>query len=238
MDNALAYLTLNRQIGLRREMELIANNIANLDTAGFRREGMVFSEVVHAAASGASVSMADGGVRFASSAPGPMAQTGGTFDLALESQGFFAIEDDQGIILTRAGRFQLSPEGFLVTADGRNVLDEGQAPVFLPPGVPITIGADGTVSADGVEQARIGVFTAVPETLQRIGGAGFRPLEGIDAVPVPKLRQGALEGSNVAAVEEIARMIAVSRAYEQVQGLMRDEGERIRESIRTLGQPL
>ncbi len=238
MDDALYYLAINRQRGLRAEMLAIANNVANLDTAGFRREGVIFAEHVVGRDVGGSLSMADLDARFASTDQGRLTVTDSELDIAIEGPGFFAIETPEGPVLTRAGRFTRSPEGLLVTADGAPVLDAGQAPVFLPPAGRVSIAGDGTLSVDGQEQARIGVFDAAPEGLRRAGMTGFRTDGEIVALAEPRLRAGAIEGSNVDAVTEIARMIEVSRAYERVQGLIEDEDERIRQAIDRLGRPI
>ena len=239
MDSSLPYLALNRQIGLRREMDMIANNVANLGTTGFRREGLVFAEFVRAAAPGESVSMADLGARFASQRPGELAVTGGSLDLAIEGDGFFAVRAGEEMLLTRAGAFQRSPDGLLVTPAGAQVLDDGGAPIFVPPeGTSLVIAGDGTISSDGVPFGRVGVVTVPPETLSRVGGTAFRSTAEPAPVEAPRLRQGALEGSNVEPVSEVARMIAVSRAYEQVQGLTKDTDERTRETLRRLGQAI
>lgn len=237
MDSTLPYLALNRQIGLAREMDTIANNVANMATTGFRREGLVFAEFVHAAAPGDSVSMADLGARYPSARPGELTVTGGRLDLAIEGEGFFAIRNGEETLLTRAGAFMRSAEGLLVTPHGAPVLDDGGAPIFVPPeSAALEVARDGTISLDGAPVGRIGVVTAPPETLTRVAGTAFRP-EG-ETVPVeaPRLRQGALEGSNVDPVSEIARMIAVSRAYESTQRLSEDADERTRETLRRLGQ--
>jgi flagellar basal-body rod protein FlgF len=237
MDNALYYLALNRQVGLKAEMDTIANNIANLSTSGFRKEQLIFSEFVRSVGEGESVSLADLGARFASELAGTLQMTGAELDLAIDGEGFFMIDGAEGPLLTRAGGFQRSSEGFLVTPNGESVLDEGQAPIFLPPDASaISVASDGTVSADGLEIARIGVVTAPAESLSRVGNTAFVSSEPVVAVPDPRVTQGALEGSNVVAVDEIARMIAVSRAYEQIQNLITDEDQRIRDSIRTLGE--
>ena len=237
MDSSLSYLALNRQIGLAREMAVIANNVANLSTTGFRREGLVFAEFIQAAAPGDSVSMADLRGRFASDRPGELTLTGGQFDIAIVGQGFFAILSDGETLLTRAGAFQRSAEGLLVTPDGAPVLDDGGAPIFVPPqSVSIEVARDGTLSVDGAPIARIGLVTAPPETLSRVGGTAFRAAAGVTPVEAPHLRQGALEGSNVNPIVEIARMIAVNRAYEQAQGLIEDEDERVRGTLSRLGQ--
>lgn len=239
MDDALYYLSINRQRGLSRELTAIANNIANVDTAGFRKEEMIFSEYVRATGTGESVSMADMGTRFASTRPGEMRITGGMFDLALEGRGFFLIGGPEGTRVTRAGVFQQNEEGVIVTPEGAPLLDEGEAPIFLPPdAATVTVAADGTLSADGVPLGRIAVVDAAAESLVRTGSSAFAPNGGYIPLETPKIRQGAIERSNVDPVEEIARMIAVTRAYEQVQNLVRDEDERVRDAIQTLGQPV
>lgn len=238
MDNALYYLALNRQVGLSAEMTAIANNIANMGTAGYRREGVAFSEFVVAAENWESVSMADAGARFASSRPGGTRLTGGAFDLAIQGKGYFVLQTDAGRVLTRAGAFQLSDEGVLVTPDGNPVLSTGEAPIVVPPGAgAIQIAPDGTVSAGGAPLAQILVADANPSIMRRSGntaftvdGNAFTPVEG------PRILQGALERSNVDPVAEIARMSEVSRAYEMTQSLIKDEDDRIRDTLRTLGE--
>lgn len=236
MDNALYYLALNRQMGLGREMNAVANNVANVDTPGYRREGLVFTEFIRRTGTGQSVSMADSGASFASERQGEMRVTGGPLDLAIEGAGFFLTEGPEGPLLTRAGAFQRSEQGLLVTSEGRRVLTAGGGDVFLPPGARIAVAPDGTLSVDGAIQARIGVVTAAPETLTRVGGTAFRPVEGFEALPDARIRQGALELSNVNPVDEIARMMRVGRAYEQAQTLISDEDDRVRDTIRKLGE--
>jgi flagellar basal-body rod protein FlgF len=237
MDDRLAYLALNRQIGLSREMSSIANNVANLATTGYRREGLVFAEVVKSAAPGESMSMADLRARFASDRAGELTLTNGLLDVAITGEGFFSIDSGGETLLTRAGAFQRNDDGLLVTPDGDPVLDDGGAPIFLPPErASLQIARDGTISVDGAPIARLGVVTAPPEALSRVGATAFAAAGGVVPVEFPRLRQGALEGSNVDGVNEIARMIMVSRAYEQARGLIEDADERARDTIRRLGQ--
>jgi flagellar basal-body rod protein FlgF len=239
MDSNLPYLALNRQIGLVREMDAVANNVANMATTGYRREGLVFAEFVHAAAPGESLSMADLGARFASDRAGELSLTGGRLDVAIDGPGFFRVRLGEEVLLTRAGNFQRSPEGLLVTPDGAEVLDDGGAAIFIPPeSAALEIAADGTISVGEAPLARLGVVTAPPEALTRLGGAAFRSRVEPTPLEALRLRQGALEGSNVDPIAEIARMIVVSRAYEHVQGLTRDADERSSETLRRLGQPV
>lgn len=238
MDNSLHYLALNRQIGLKLEMDIIANNIANINTTGFRKEGISFTEFVLSAANEDSVSMADPGARYALDRPGGVTQTGGAFDVAIEGDGFFVIDGLDGPVLTRAGMFQISDAGVLSTTNGDAVLDNGGAQI--PIGIDakdIKISTDGTISSNGNIIAQIGVVSADPVQMERFGDTAFLVADdAFEAVVDPKVRQGSLEGSNVNPVHEIARMIEVTRAYEMAQSVIQDEDERVREAIQTLSE--
>ena len=236
MDNS-GYVTLNRQAGLMREMQLIANNIANANTTGFRREGTLFAE--HIAALGPreeSLSMADAAVRLVDLAQGGIEQTRGAYDLAIQGEGFFMVQAPQGQLLTRAGAFSADAEGNLVTMDGYPVLDAGAAPIALPAGAKnIAIGADGTISADGVISGQIGLFMPSDvKDLMAAGGTLYEAKSGTVPAEGAQLLQGFLEESNVSPVGELTRMIEVQRAYEQGQKFLDNEHERIRGVIRTI----
>ena len=105
--DAAGYVTLSRQSGLLAQMDIIANNIANSSTAGFRREGMVFSEYIKAAGPSPSLSMGFGNTKIVDQEQGSLTQTGGSFDLAINGEGFFLIDMPQGQQLTRSGAFTL-----------------------------------------------------------------------------------------------------------------------------------
>ena len=187
LDNQ-SYITLTRQTGLKREMQMIANNIANAATTGFRQEGVVFSEYVKGLEGTASLSMGQGNVGTTSFAQGALTQTNGTFDFAIEGDGFFAIQTPDGERLTRAGAFSPSANGDLVNMHGHPVLDAGGAPVFVPGDAEtISVSADGTISADGQLVGQIGVFVPIdPKNLVREGGVLFRADEG--TVPAENAR--------------------------------------------------
>lgn len=237
MDNA-TFATLTRQAGLMREMQVVANNIANASTTGFRAEGVIFSEFVRALDdAGGSLSMARAGARVTDPGAGALRQTNGTFDLAIEGPGFFQIETGDGPRLTRAGAFQRNAAGEIVTPAGDRLLDAGGAPVLAPPDArAIAIAADGTLSADGQPLAQIGlVEPADPTGMTREDGVRFRTAGALLPVAEPAIRQGFLETSNVEPVVQIARMIEVQRSYELGQGFLDQEDERIRSTLRTLG---
>lgn len=235
--DAAGYATLNRQSGLMREIGVVANNIANASTTGFRREGVVFSEYVAALDQDPSLSMAHASGRHVDLSQSTIAQTGGQFDFAIQGEGFFLIETPQGERLTRAGTFMPSAEGELVTPDGYRLLDAGGAPIFVPPDAKgVALAADGTLSTGGQPIAQVGLWRpADPLSLRHQEGTMFaagelEPAEGTTVL------QGMLEDSNVEPVSEIARMIEVQRAYEMGQKFLDAEDERVRGVIQALGR--
>jgi len=236
MDNA-GYTALTRQSGLMREMTQVANNIANMSTTGFRREGVLFAEFVQDTGPGApSLSMATANVRNTSFLQGALEQTAAPLDLAIEGPGFFLVETSRGERLTRAGNFTRSDVGDVVTPDGFRLLDAGGAPVFIPgDAADISIGPDGTLTADGQPLAQIGLWaTADPRSMQRESGVLFRSDDGFVPVDEGRMLQGFLEGSNVDPISEVARMIEVQRNYELGQSFLEREDERIRSVLRTV----
>ena len=232
-------IALSRQSGLDREMRVIANNLANMSTTGYRREGVIFSESVQGSASGSdSVSMTSLNAHFSDEALGTMRTTGGSLDLAIEGPGYFQIEGAGGARLTRAGAFLRDAGGQVVNAAGEFLLDSGGAPILLPPGsVDIAISSDGTMTAAGDPVAQLGIFAPAPgASFEREDGVRFRSDQPFEPLIDGRIMQGQLEGANVSAVGEMTRMIEVQRAYEFSQALQEREDERQRSVVRTLGQ--
>ena len=226
-------------------MNTIANNIANVNTSGFRKQGAIFSEYVVQAGSKdfsdtslqSSVSIGRLGAHYNDFTNASLKQTGGTYDLAIEGEGFFLIGTEDGPRLSRAGRFMTDREGALITADGDRVLDDSASPIIIPPdAVRVAIGGDGSISANGQPLGKIGVVIASHQNMQRIGNNLWHA-DSYSAVANPRILQGFLEGSNVNPVIEIARMIEVGRAYEAGQKLLEIEDERLAKTIRSIGSP-
>ncbi len=235
MENT-GYTTLTRQTGLANEMRIIANNIANMATTGYRQEGLMFSEYVAGLDQGQSISMAAGRIGTTSLVQGTLTQTGGALDLAIEGDGFFLVETPNGPRATRSGAFSQNAAGELVNAQGFRVLDAGEAPIFVPPNAAgLHIASDGTISADGRAVGQVGVFD-VPDrlALRREDGVMFTSDDPFEVVLDPSLKQGFLESSNVDPVGQIARMIEVQRAYELGQSFLETESERARTALQTL----
>ena len=235
MGNTI-YTTITRQSGLMNEMRVVANNIANLATTGFRAETAIFSEyVMPLGATGGSMSMARANAHVTSFQQGALTRTGGAFDLGINGDGFFQLDTPSGVRLTRAGAFTPNAEGELVSPEGYRLLDAGGAPIFAPLDAnQISISADGTLSADGNPLAQIGlVLPSDPSDLIREGGVKFKTDSELVPADIATVSQGFLESSNVEAVQQIARMIEVQRSYEMGQSFLEKEDERLR-SIMTL----
>ena len=229
------YVTLTRQSGLMREMQVVANNIANAATTGYRQEGLVFSEFVKRVEHGPSLSMAAANARNTSMMQGALTKTGSSFDFAIEGEGFFLIETPAGERLTRSGSFSPNAAGELVTVDGHRVLDAGGAGIFVPPDVgDIAVSSDGTLSADGRLLGQIGLVVPTdPSGLMREDGVMFRADAGINPALDGQILQGFLENSNVDPIGQVARMIEIQRAYEMGQSFLDAENERLRSALKT-----
>ncbi len=238
MDLA-GYVALTRQSGLAKELQSVANNIANLSTTGYRREGVIFAEEVQALpVEGGSVAMTEARARYTDTAQGSLEETGGTLDLAIEGDGYFTVMTPDGERLTRAGAFTRNADGTIVNMDGHPLLDEGGGEIVVPfEAKAVNVAADGTLSIDGEPAARIGVVTPLdPAKVSREAGTLFKADGGTEPVEDARVLQGSLEQSNVNPIAEMARMVEVQRAYEYGQKLMDQEDERIRLVVRTLGQ--
>lgn len=232
------YVALTRASGLLKTMQVVANNIANVSTTGFRREATVFAEMIEALpAEGGSIAMTAARGRYTADEQGALVQTGGALDIAIEGEGYFTVLTPQGERLTRAGAFSRNAEGEVVDPAGNPLLDEGGGPIVVPfEAKSIGLASDGTLSVDGEPVARIGLVTVEDQTqLFREANTHFRAESATIPVEEPRMVQGSLEQSNVNAVAEMARMIEVQRAYEYGQKLMDSEDSRIRLVVRVLG---
>jgi flagellar basal-body rod protein FlgF len=228
-----AYIALSRQMALRRHMDLIAHNIANMTATGFKAAALMYEPVLSDAGRGQRLAFVqDVGVARDLRA-GPMTSTGNPLDLAIEGPGYFAIDTGQGTRYGRSGQFRLSAAGELVTAAGDPVLDDGSAPLTLPLDAgPIAIAADGTVSSAQGVVGRIGLVEFADEQrLRKVGGGLYQA----DRPPVPaehsRVVQGMLEGSNVQPILEMTEMMATVRAYQGVQRLLDTHHELQRRAI-------
>jgi len=239
MENT-TYIALSRQMVLRREMDIIAHNLANAETPAFKGDDMLFVEYLsRPERRNPPMSFVQDFAVIRNTTEGPMATTGNDLDFALHGAGYFVVDTPEGERYTRVGRFQLDADGRLVTAQGHPVLDTAGAPIFIPFDEgevdEIAVARDGTVSVDGVPLARIAVVRFENEqAMERLAGG----LYGTDQPPLPafdtEIVQGMVEESNVQPILELTRMIAVTRNYQATQNLVDTEHERQRRGISTI----
>jgi len=243
MENSL-YVGLSRQLVLQRQMDIIANNIANVDTTGFKLESLLEKTDPKAPAATAGgprpvkFVAADGMAR--DFGQGALRTTGSPLDLAIDGPGFFQVRTPQGDRFTRDGRFRTDPSGRLITDSGAAVLDEGGGEIVIDAEKgPVSIGVDGTITQGRDRVGKVGVVTfANAGALEKAGDNSFTNASNLTPQPAAsaKLRQGMLEGSNVKPVIEITRMIEVSRAYEQTAKIIDSQADLSRQSVQRLGK--
>ena len=236
MNNS-GYVILSRQASLLRELNSVSNNIANADTTGFKKENQFFSEYIRLLdPQSRSLSQTNIGGRFFDAQQGALTETGATFDLAIEGEGYFKVQTPAGERLTRAGSFSLNTQGELTNPEGYAVLSDGGSPIAIPAGAKtITVAPDGSIAVDGAPLGKVGIVTAQETSLMREGGNLFKTDGEVVEVENPRIAQGFIEESNVNPVVEIARLIEVQRAYEMSQKLLQDEDERIFQNHRLRG---
>lgn len=241
MENALL-IGLSRQMAMSREMAVIANNIANMNTPGYKAESMLFDQYLMP-------NTADGNDRrplafvndygqHRDMADGTLTTTGNSFDLAIAGDGFFKVQSEDGKTrYTRDGHFQLDATGQLVTSNGDAVLTKAGSPItFTADEGDITISRDGTITTVNGQRGQIGVVKFEnPELMQKAGENAFTSEEPETIVERPHVIQGAIEGSNVKPVLEMTNMIEVMRSYASAQKLIDSSDEMRRKAITTLG---
>lgn len=243
MDNTL-YVAMSRQMILRREMDVVANNIANADTAGFKVESII-TETYPEPLAGKDAGPRN--VQFVMDTglardfgQGSMTTTGSPLDVAIEGDGFFLVNTEAGERYTRDGRFTVDPAGKLVTGRGQAVGGEGGAEILIDPKLgPITIARDGVISQGAERVGKLGVMRfASLSGLSKEGDGLYRNDANVpaEAATDAVLHQGAVEGSNVKTVLEVTRMIEITRQYERISKLMDQTQELDRKSIERLGR--
>ena len=240
MENSLT-IALARQSVLERQMDVIATNLANLETAGFKAENIIFAEIIETdPLTGDFLSIVHdvGFVRDLSE--GPLVGTHSPLDMAVHGEGYFVIDTPDGERYTRHGVFQLDEAGKIVTTEGHPVLNSGGAPITVPPDTStITVTRDGTVSADAQELGKIKLVRFENQQLLTKKGSGLYDAEAQAPQPAPdsEIIQGMVENSNVKGVVEMTRMIDTVRAYQAAAKLADTEHQRILDAIEALVAP-
>jgi flagellar basal-body rod protein FlgF len=227
------YIALSHQMVLRHNMDIIANNIANMTASGFKAEAMLLEPVTVNAGQGQRLAFVQDVGVVRDTRPGPLTTTGNPMDLAIEGPGYFVVGTAGGIRYGRSGHFRLDELGELVTADGDPVLDDGGAPLNLPLDAgEISVAADGTLSGAQGVIGRLDLVTFADEQrLRKVGGGLYRADQAPQPAAEARIVQGALEGSNVQPIVEMTEMMATVRAYEGTQRVLDTQHDLQRRAI-------
>lgn len=238
MENSI-YLALSRQIVLRTNMDIIANNVANMSTSGFRGQNTLFREMVEDPRYNEDpLSFVSDYGQYQITDPGSLQQTGNPLDVALTGDGFMGVQQANGeVAYTRDGNFQKLADGTLVTAAGLPVMGQG-GPIQIPAdSTEIVIDEKGIITNQNgqIGQLMVVEFDNVQE-LEPVGNNLYRsPAPGI-AAEKTTVSQGFIEGSNVKPVVEMNRMIETLRDFQSTQKLLETEHDRLRSAIQKLAQ--
>jgi len=233
------YVALSAQVSLERRMTTVANNVANMNTAGFRSEEVKFESVLSQAGSDP-VAFSSMGESFISRRAGPVSPTGNPLDVAVEGEAWLGIDTPSGSVYTRDGRMSMTANGDLRSVEGYPVVDPGGAPITLDPSAgPVEIGADGTITQAGKRMGALGLFILPADSkLSRFGNSGVtssRPAIFAEDLIANSVRQGYVEGSNVNPVLEMTRLIMISRTFDDAAAAIEASDSVTEQAIRILG---
>jgi flagellar basal-body rod protein FlgF len=252
MENSLL-VGLSRQMALGRELEIVANNIANIDTTGYKADNASFSQYLSPGAKNGDFSGNDQRISFVQDraswvdlSAGALEHTGNPLDVAIDGKGYFVVQTANGQRYTRNGSFGISPTGQLVNRQGDQVMGTGGPITFQSSDHDISISATGIVTVrDGTGtidtprgQLQIVNFDK-PQNLKKDTASSFTAPDGVNSVPAPaatRVVQGAVEKSNVRAMAEMSRMIEISRSYADIAAILQQQNDQRRTALQTLSQ--
>ena len=241
------YVSTSGAVSRMTQLEILANNLANAETVGFKADHVVFETALESALRGQKGRPTPGApgrsfVRTRQIATdfrsGGFDATGGPLDVAIEGPGFFAVETPSGVRYTRAGNFKVTPDGLLASMDGHPVLGDG-GPISVG-SRPVHIMRSGEVVDDReniLGRLRVERFDD-PNLLVKEGGNLFRAPPLAVGLPVdePSLREGSLERSNVQPVHEVAVLMMLQRAFEANLQAIRSDDRTLERLIQEVSQ--
>jgi flagellar basal-body rod protein FlgF len=246
MPNALL-VGLSRQVALSRELDVVANNIANINTTGFKADGSLFEEFLdsnaRAAGTGSPVSFVQDRGTWHDVRPGPIEKTGDPLNVAIDGDAYLVVQTPDGERFTRNGAMHINGTGELVTGDGNPIVGEAGPIHFQPTDRQISISADGTISVregtantDSLRGTLRLVTFASPQQLHKDGSSTFAANANVQpqATKTSRVIQGSIEKSNVRGVVEMARMIEITRSYTQVANMLQQQSDLNQQAINKL----
>ena len=234
MENP-SYIALSRQSALRRQLDVVANNIANMNTTGFKQQRMMFTEFLERPGMHEQVSFVQDRAVVRDLTAGGMLHTGNPLDVTLSGEGFLSIQTPSGTRYSKNGSLQIDSKGTLVDLAGNPVLGTSGPITFDSADTDIAINKDGTISTSQGTKGKLAVveFTD-PQVLAREGNNYYSGPAGTPAVNT-QVVQGSIERSNVSGVSAMADMIRVERAYQTLANIMQRQDELRTTAVQKLG---
>ena len=245
MDNT-SYIALSRQMALWKQMNIVSNNMANMNTAGYKQDNALFTSYINQTPEAAGIGalqqfFTQDFADYQDFIEGAFKHTGNTFDVAIKGDGFFCVETKDGEKYTRKGQFTLNEDGALSTTDGDLVLSENNMPLFFAPGeTEIVISENGDVMTENgiIGRLKIAKF-ADNQKLLKVAGVLFENTEGNQVVfgtNTVRVAQGMVESSNVNAINEMTNLVRIQRSYDYVQQMIDEEHDRLSNTISTFAE--
>lgn len=239
MEN-ISYVGLSQQVALQREMDVTANNIANMDTPGYKTQSLLFLEYINKGGDkNEKLKQVNDYGMYRDLSTGALKQTFNKLDVAIQGEGYFAVQAPGGVMYTRDGGFALNSKGEVVTKAGYQVLGDNGSPLTIQPGAAdITITPQGNIAT---EKGTVGKLKIVSfDNAQMLKPVGNNLLDAGQAsgqpVADPHVEQGMIESSNVNPIVEMNKMMQISRMYEATQHMLLDDHQRILSAIQKLTQ--
>ncbi len=233
------YVGLSGQLAIEKRLQTVANNVANINTAGFRADGVTFDTVLSSAGADP-VAFSSEGTNFISRRAGEITKTDNPLDVAVQGDAWLGIKTPAGVAYTHDGRMKISASGEVRTLADNPVLDAGGSSLVLDPNAgPPTIAADGMLTQGGRQVGAIGLFAIDPAaTLTRASNSAVIPDKA--ATPIldftsSGVAQGFVEGSNVNPVLEISKLIEIQHALENMTATNQQADASLQDAIKTLG---
>lgn len=243
MENA-TYIALSRLDAQQRAMSVVANNIANASTAGYKGQHVLFSDYLsrqdgdNVTTGGETQAYTQDLATFRDLAQGQLQQTGNPLDLAIGGEGYFTVQTPNGTRLTRSGRFERLTDGTVTDEAANPLLDRDGQPIRLPAADhDVTVSADGTITTESGTAGQIGIV--MPQDSNRMTSEGGKLLlaEGpTRPADNPKLMQGMIEGSNVQIMSEMTHMMQIQRDFQFVSQFVSSEATRQQDAIAKIVQ--
>jgi flagellar basal-body rod protein FlgF len=252
MENALL-VGLSRQMALMHELDIVANNVANINTTGFKADNALFSEYLMPRASDQSFAGRDRRIDYVEDraswidmSPGAIEHTGDPLNVAVDGNAYLVVQTPRGQRYTRNGALAIDTTGNLVTSDGDQVLGSSGPITFQSTDHDIVISGSGIITVregNSTADSPRGTLQLVtfdrPQRLQKDGNSTFMAPNDVTANPAPagtRVIQGAIEKSNVNGVGQMARLIELTRSYTDIANILQQQSDQRRNALSQLSQ--